>query len=350
MSVAMRSMLAVVYPALFATLDAAPPPPPIKSDVLGCSGDRKCGQIFDDYHTGYHGAVAGICFGKRSKKDTGATSLSYFEVSYAGNPVHHGGTKHKDDLDCYLLTQGEHIVRVEGEVQERRGASKLKSLRFTSNYNRTSNWFGRAHKYGVSDPVVTTVAPAADLHVMAVHGLGTARNTTNAIRGFGVYWGAGGGAASSGFWALVKSCPGCGTWDFEYDYGTVHSKSKETQVTNTWSMSVSEELKYSFDGFSTSTTVSSSWSRAVMTDIKDSFEVTTMSKRTFSCSMTNLFQWQMTTNFDTPDSPSTTHSAAMICTNVAKPCCLPLTFSSDPTKCDLDPAAPNSCPNQTLLI
>jgi hypothetical protein len=88
----------------------------------------------------------------------------------------------------------------------------------------------------------------------------------------------------------------------------------------------------------------------VMTDIKDSFEVTTMSKRTFSCSMTNLFQWQMTTNFDTPDSPSTTHSAAMICTNVAKPCCLPMTFSSDPTKCDLDPTAPNSCPDQTLLI
>jgi len=319
---------------------------PVKSPVLGCSVLRKCGEIFDDYSVGYHGAIAAICFAKHNKKDTGATTLTQIETNYAGHPVSHGGNKSsiKNGQACFLLRPAETIVRVEAEVQVDRkqemNKARLWSLRLITNTNRTSDWYGRASKYGVKYDVLGIEAPSNNSHVIALHGFGMDGNATYPIRGVGVYWGAGGGA---GVWVPISSCVGCGSWSFEFDYGTDKTHSTETKVTRTWTMSVTLEMGYSFGGFSSSLSISNTWSSEVMHDTKDSFEVTTMEKRSFTCDKDNLYQWQMTSSFDDPVTPVTTFTSYMVCTDNFEPCCLPGTFSKDPSRCDLKPEAPNNC-------
>jgi len=322
---------------------------PVKSPVLGCSVLHNCGEIFDDYSTGYHGAIAEICFAKHKAGDTGATTLSEIITNYAGHPVPHGGNKSSinDGQSCFALEPGEAIVAVEAEIKENKDPEKnsLESLRFNTSLGRTSLWFGRASRYGLKYPVQGITAPSADVHVVAVHGYGTESNKTNAIFGLGVYWGAGGGAGS---WVPISSCVGCGSWSFDFEYGTKKTSSTETQVTQTWTNSVTFEMGFSFDGFSAGLSISNTYSKSVMHDSKDSFEVTTLQTKHFTCDKDNLYQWQMTSNFDDPSAPSSTFTSFMACTDNFEPCCLPGTFSNDPTVCDLKPEAPSSCSATSL--
>jgi hypothetical protein len=326
---------------------------PKKSEVLGCSVLRKCGEAFDDYSVGYHGAIAAICFAKHNAKDTGSTTLSQISTNYAGHPVSHGGNESTiaEGQACFYLNPAETIVHVEAEVQVNKQGNdmaRLYSLQFTTNTGRQSGWFGRASKQGVGkkSTILSLEAPVNNSHVIAIHGFGTEANTTSAVHGLGVYWGYGGGA---GVWAPIKSCVGCGSWSFEFDYGTDKTHSTETQVTRTWTMTVTAEMGYSFGGFSAGLSISNTWSSQVMHDTKDSFEVTTMEKRSFTCDKDNLYQWQMTSSFDDPVTPVTTFTSYMACTDDFAPCCLPGTFSKDPSVCDLKPDAPNNCHKRNRL-
>jgi len=145
-------------------------------------------------------------------------------TNYAGHPISHGGNASsiRNEQACFFLHPAETIVHLEAEVQldkkQEKNSAHLYSLRFTTNNGRQSAWFGRASKVGVGkkSTLLSLKAPVNNSHVVAIHGFGTEANTTWAIHGLGVYWGYGGGA---GVWAPIKSCVGCGSWSFEFDYG-----------------------------------------------------------------------------------------------------------------------------------
>jgi len=232
---------------------------------------------------------------------------------------------------------GEVITKVEVEVANNSEDNRIQSLRFTSNIGRSSDWFGRAHDDGPQDAVHLLTPQSNNTHLVAVHGFGQNIDMDDrAIEGFGVYWGSGGG---SGYWYPAKSCIGCRSWTFKYDYGTDHREMEDPEA---WAASVTKEMGFSFAGLSSQTKIDQDSSKTILQDTRESF-VTDITWKTFTCNSTYLYQWVFESRFDTPSSPTTTHTSVMVCTDVVAPCCLPFTFSKDPTKCDLHPDAPNTC-------
>merc|ERR1711953_679300 len=120
-------------------------------------------------------------------------------------------------------------------------------------------------------------------------------------------------------------------------------------------------MKFGFDipadfGSRGSVSITGSYSGSVVSDTMSSFSTTECHDETTTCDKRYFWQWQFTNNFAIDgDGPvvAATLSPHKICTDVAQPCCLPGTYSTDPTKCDLVPNSPNLCGkllNESILL
>lgn len=277
------------------------------------------GGEFDFWHyDGLAGGINKICVRSGSLVDR-------LEVHFAGREMKKGGGGggHR----CFSLTEKEYIVKV-----WLRTGSMVDSIKFQTSKGRVSPQFGKN-----GGKLHTLTAPHG-MHLMSFHG-----RVGSKVDKLGLYWGKGGG---SGSWKAIKSCVGCDPWTFEVTECSERSDSHGAEVTSAWSMGTSTEMSagFEFDGFSggATNTITSSFSESVVTSSSTNFKTSRCDKTLYPCSKGYLWQWTFTSNFDGLGTVFT-HGGAIVCTHVPNPCCLPGTFSDDPSKCDRDPKAPNTC-------
>merc|ERR1712232_255094 len=192
----------------------------------------------------------------------------------------------------------------------------------------------------------TSIDAPAGQHLVAIYGNVFSQHTGNngaVMTSVGAYWGSGVG---SGQWIAKRSCPGCGPDKITVKVCTTDSSSKEVVKTSQWSLGVENELSTGFSVLNEKGEekfkVTAGVSASLVTSSKSSFEMTSCEQQEYTCDKAYLWQWVFTTNVDHKGMVMT-ETAHQVCTDQAHPCCLPTSFSIDPTKCDLDPNKPHWC-------
>jgi len=334
--------------------------------------------VFDDYEfDGFNGAISSICFKAVNGDDWLEKIYAVAEISicYAGNCQKRGDWTALDwqlpllDQGCFGLQTGEYITTVNTYMWTADTKAKgcdgryddttcyKSSLQLVTSTGRSSRWYGLENEPPKSSPNYLSMVAPTGKHLVALYGalhtqIMTDPPSPKVLDDIGVYWGAGGGV---GQWIAVQSCLGCSATQFEIKTCTTRSAKDESSLSDDWGWSTTGELSAGFNLEAVSTSakvdVSANGASKVVETASNSFQVEHCDTETFSCDKAYLWQWVFWTNFDRKGRSVSTTSHK-VCTDSPKPCCLPLTFSNaaDPTNCDLNPTAANTCGKDTVVI
>jgi len=197
---------------------------------------------------GFRGALQKVCVttGKNNWFNFGRRVVG-FTACYAGLCSEYKGGKDKWKEQCWSLRSDETgITKVvtkylaHGEVAD--NSNIVVSIQFCSDTGRCSEFFGANDWNGQHEDV--TECPKGQ-HVMGFHGSYTAPSAgwDGDIRRIGVYCGGGGG---SGRWEFIGNAPSTIPVDTKIRDCITYVKSRETESTTEWAMSVEAELSFGF--------------------------------------------------------------------------------------------------------
>jgi len=310
---------------------------------------------FDHYNDlGYNGGIEKICFNylssetRRRRQQHLTVGLDVVEgiiVGYAGSDVaEDAGSSDSSNQGCFPLRAGDLITGVKtacwnsGHVK-----SGIKLL--VANYNgesRQSEWFGATP----SDESVIQSHTAPDgKHLVAL--AGTLRKYSQGD-GHDVSWvdklklGWGTSDNKAGRWETIHSCAGCGPTTFEKKVCSVVKSSQKEVDTTAWALSIKNELSSSFTFFGShntdTLTVEKDWAGSVVKSSSQAFETTDCETTTTTCEKTYFMNFVLSASM-LPGDESKTYGPDYVCVDEL-PCCLPGTYTNDPSYC---PDSPNLC-------
>lgn len=294
------------------------------------------GTAFDDCNDkAYKGGITKVC-------GRGKGCLDLIHVEYAGQSAEHGGQG--GDWSCFEFREDEFITNIALSEGPDWGTTVIYSFSFTTNQGRNSpNWGG-----GWKNPSAAYISkgPCEDCHVVSMFG-----RAAKYVDRIGFSWGTGGNGVGSWY---QKSCQGCTMpWSWETQECTTQSNTDTKQVTSSWTLAAKSDLNLGFKfhgvGSSEDLSISGSYAHTVATSTSSSFEKKDCSTVDRSCSKNYFYQWQIQTQLGTHD-PDTTKTGVVVCTDAAEACCMPGTFSDDPSDCDLDRNAPNTCSSRDVSV
>lgn len=290
------------------------------------------GDAFDDCNDqGLKGGITQVCA-------RGASWMNLFTTYYADTKSEHGGQG--GDWSCFNLMLDEVITEARVCWGQEWGRTVVFSVNLKTNQGRHSPTWGTE-----TSTCESATAPDGE-HLVSVFG-----RAAKYLDHIGFAWGTGGNGI--GQWTQ-KSCGGCsGTWDVDTKECTTTSESHSKDVTSAWTLAAKTDLNLGFKlkgfGVSADREISGSYSHSVTEHTSSSFERTDCSDITRHCDKKYFYQWEVQTTMGTR-TPDTTLTEEWWCSDSPIACCLPGTFSSDPSDCDLDRNAPNTCDSVAITV
>jgi len=284
------------------------------------------GSKFDHYnYDGLAGGIVGICMYH-------ANHVDRMWVNYAGRNMSEGSDGRGGKVSCFNLRSGETISKI--IIWE---SKLLYGIQLITNQGRFSQVYGSQRGYVRS---LGTRGRYNGMHLMGIYGM-----SSNKIWRIGFYWGLRGEV--SGSWNPIPSCVGCASGTLKFTSCSERSGSSMNQQTQDWSVGVTTETSAGFDFKALSggvkTTIQAAYASQVVQSNTRSFKATKCVEQSFTCNKSRIWQWTFSSNFDGRGSVAT--HGEMVCTDEARPCCMPGTFTAEsgPRSCVLDPSAPNTC-------